>query len=131
MNCGGAGRGNIDNAGVGQGVLKAQSGAALLRGGDVATLALSPASILHGVAFVENHDPVEIGAKPFHDLFDPRDLLATIVRAQRRVGREHYAFRQRDLLALREARERSDQQALHAERRPIALGRLRSACRIC
>ena len=74
------------------------------------------------MAFIEDHHAVEIAAKPFDDLFDARDLLAAIVGAQGGIGGEQDPFGNGDFLALREPRQRRDQQALHAERRPVALG---------
>src|SRR5690606_586196 len=49
------------------------------------------------------------------------NLLTPVIGAQRGIGGEQDAFRQRDRLSLREAREWRDQQAFHAERRPVAL----------
>ena len=63
MNGGGARRRDIDDAGVGQGVLEAQPGAALLRGGLVAALAFAAGGVLHRVAFVENDHAVEIARR--------------------------------------------------------------------
>ena len=85
---GGAGRGDIDDAGVRQGVLEPQARAALLRGGLVAAFALAADGVLHGVALVENDHSVEVGAQPFDDLPDARKLLAALVGAQRGVGRK-------------------------------------------
>ena len=73
------------------------------------------------MALVENDHSVEIGAQPFDDLPDARKLLAALIGAQRSVGRKKDAFRQPDRRALPEARQRRDQQPLHAERRPVAL----------
>ena len=91
-------------------------------GGLVAAFALAAGGVLHGVALVEDDDAVEIGAQPFDDLLDARNLLVARVGAQRGVGREQDAFLQTDRRALAEARQRRDQQPLHAERRPVALG---------
>ena len=66
--------------------------------------------------------PSKSGAQPFDDLLDARNLLVALVGAQRGVGRKKDAFRQPDRRALAEARQRRDQQPLHAERRPVALG---------
>ena len=74
------------------------------------------------MALVEDDDTVEIGAQPFHDLFDPRNLLVARVGSQRGVGGEKDALLQTDRRALAEARQRRDQQPFHAERRPVALG---------
>ena len=83
---GGAGRRDIDDAGVRQGMLEAQARAALLRGGLVAAFALAAGGVLHGVALVEDDHSVEIGAQPFDDLPDARNLLVARVGAQRGVG---------------------------------------------
>ena len=85
---GGAGRRDIDDARVRQRVLKPKPGAALLRGGLVAALSLAAGGVLHGVALVEDDDAVEIGAQPFDDLLDARNLLVARVGAQRGVGGE-------------------------------------------
>ena len=84
----GAGRRDIDDAGVRQRVLKPQAGAALLRGGLVAAFALAAGGVLHGVALVEDDHAVEIGAQPFDDLPDARNLLVARVGAQRGIGRK-------------------------------------------
>src|SRR6202023_3487896 len=73
-------------------------------------------------ALIENDDTIKIGAQPFHDLFDPRNLLVARVGSQRGVGSEKDALLQTDRRSLAEARERRDQQPFHAERRPVALG---------
>ena len=88
MDRGGAGRGDVDDAGVRQGVLEPQPRAALLRGGLVAAFALAADRVLHGVALVENDHSVEVGAQPFDDLPDARKLLAALIGAQRGVGRK-------------------------------------------
>ena len=92
-------RRDIDDAGVGQRMLQAQAGAPLLRRGDITAFALAAAGVLHGMAFVEDDDPVEalcipclgraaprLLAQPFDDLPDARNLLSPIVGAQRGVG---------------------------------------------
>ena len=79
MNRGGAGRRDIDDARVRQRMLKAKPGAALLRRSLVAAFTLAACGILHRVRLVEDNDPVEVGAQPFHDLFDPRNLLVARV----------------------------------------------------
>ena len=122
MNRGGAGRRDIDDARVRQGMLKAKSGTALLRRGLVAAFALAAGRVLHRVALVEDDDTVEIGAQPFHDLLDPRNLLVARVGSQRGVGGEKDALLQTDRRPLSEARQRRHQKPLHAERRPVALG---------
>ncbi len=122
MNCGGSGRRDIDDARVRQGMLKAKPGAALLRRGLVAAVALAACGILHRVALIENDDTIKIGAQPFDDLFDPRNLLVARVGAQRGVGGEKDALLQPDRRPLPEPRERRHQKPFDAERRPVALG---------
>ncbi len=86
MDRGGAGRRDIDDARVWQGVLQAQARTALLRGRNIAPLSFAATGVLHGVALVENDHSVEIGAQPFDDLADARKLLAAVVGPQRSVG---------------------------------------------
>ena len=81
MNGGRAGRRDIDHTGVRQGVLEAKPGATLLRGGDVAAFSLAATGICHRMGLVENDRSIEIGAQPFDDLPDARNLLATVVGA--------------------------------------------------
>ena len=76
-----AGRRDIDDARVRQRVLEAKPRTSLLRGGLVAAFSLAAGGVLHGMAFVENDHPVEIGAQPFDDLPDPRNLLVARVGA--------------------------------------------------
>ena len=75
----GAGRRDIDHAGVGQRVLKPQARTSLLRGGDITAFTFSATGILHGMALVEYNGSIEIGAQPFDDLLDAGKLLAAIV----------------------------------------------------
>ena len=82
----GAGRRDIDHAGIRQGVLEPQARAPLLRGRLVTALALAANRVLHGVALVEDDHSVEVGAQPFDDLPDARKLFAALVGAQRSVG---------------------------------------------
>src|SRR6267143_3019489 len=103
-------------------MLKAKPCTALLRRGLVAAFTLAACGILHRVRLVEDDDTVEVGAQPFHDLFDPRNLLVARVGSQRGVGGEKDALLETDRRALAEARQRRDQQPFHAERRPVALG---------
>ena len=76
-----AGRRDIDDARVRQRVLKAKPRPALLRGGLVAAFALAAGGVLHGMALVEHDHAVEIGAQPFDDLPDARNLLVARVGA--------------------------------------------------
>ena len=85
---GGTGRGYIDDAGVRQRVLQAQACAPLLRGGLIAALAFVASGVLHGMAFVEDDDAVEVGAQPIDDLPDTRNLRVAPVGAQRGIGRK-------------------------------------------
>ena len=103
-------------------MLEPQARAALLRSLLVAALALSPAGVLHGVAFVEDDDAVEIRAEPVDDLLTREAFSPARFGAQRRVGREQNAFGQPDRRSLAKARERRHQEPLLAERRPVALG---------
>src|SRR5260221_10949507 len=103
-------------------MLKAKPRAALLRRGLVAAFALAACGILHRMRLVEDDDTVEIGAQPFHDLFDPRNLLVARVGSQRGVGRKKDALLQTDRRALSEAPQRREQQPVPTERRTIRLG---------
>ncbi len=78
---GGAGGRDIDHAGIRKRVLKAQAGAALLRGGDVTALSLAASGVLHRMRLVEDHHSIEVGAQPFDDLFDPRNPFSAVVGA--------------------------------------------------
>ena len=86
MDGGRAGGGDINDTGVRKRILEAQAGAALLRGGDITAFSLTARGVLHLVRLVENHHSIEVGAQPFNDLFDPRNLLSAVVGAQRGVG---------------------------------------------
>src|SRR6266700_448573 len=86
MNGGGAGRRDVDDARVRQGMLQTKSGTALLRRSLVATFALPAGRVLHRVALVEDNDTVETAAHPLHALLDPRNLLVPGMRSQRGVG---------------------------------------------
>src|SRR5258708_40087870 len=121
MNRGGAGRRDVSDARVRQGMLQPKPGAALLRRGLIATFALAARGVLHRVSLIEDDDTIEIGAQPFYDLFDPRYFLVTCVGAQRGVGGEKDALLQTDRCALPEARERRHQQPFRTKRRPVAL----------
>ena len=73
------------------------------------------------MAFVEEDPPVKIRPEPVDDLVDAGFLGAAFFRPQRRIGGEEDALGERDVAALREARQRRDQQPLLTESRPIAL----------
>ena len=81
MDGGGASRRDIDDAGVGQRVLKPQARTSLLRGGDITAFTFSATGILHGMALVEDNGSIEIGPQPFDDLLDAGNLLAPVVGA--------------------------------------------------
>src|SRR6267142_5247794 len=121
VHCGGAGRGDINHAGIRQGVLEPQASTTLLRGRLVTSLTLAANRVLHGVALVENDHSVEAGAQPFDDLPDARKLLAALIGTLSSVGRKKDTFREPDRRALPKAGERRDQQPLHPERGPVAL----------
>ena len=103
-------------------MLKAQAGAALLRGRLIAAFPPAPGGVLHRVALVEHDHAVEIAAQPIDDLFYARSLFVAGVGAQRGVGGEQDAFRQSDRRSLTKAREWRHQQPFLSERRPVALG---------
>ena len=128
---GGAGRRDIDDAGIRQGVLEPQARAPLLRGRLVAALALAADGVLHGMALVEDDHSVEVGAQPFDDLPDARKLFSALIGAQRSVGGKEDAFREPDRRALPEARKRRDEQPLHPRAPTSRAAHPRSACRTC
>ena len=71
---GGGARGrDVDDARIGQRVLQAQPGPALLRGRLLTALALAAGGIRHGMAFVEHDHSVEVRSQPIDDLLDPRN----------------------------------------------------------
>ena len=76
-----AGRRHVDDAGIGQRVLQAQSRAALLRRRLVAALALAAGGVRHRMAFVEHDDAIEIRSQPVDDLLDPRNSFLARVGA--------------------------------------------------
>ena len=78
---GGAGGRDVDDARIGQRVLQAQAGTALLRGRLVAAFALAAGGIGHGVALVEDDHAVEVRAQPIDDLLDPRNPFLARVGA--------------------------------------------------
>jgi hypothetical protein len=96
----GAGGGNVDDAGLRQGMLEAQSGKALLRGRLLAAGAGASCGIGHGVGFIEQDHAVEIGAEPVEDLLETGVFAAAVGTAQRGVGGEEYALPQLDRLPL-------------------------------
>ena len=76
---GGAGCRDVEDARVGQRVLQAQSGAALLGGRLVAAFGFAAGGIGHGMRFVEHNHAVEIAAQPIHDLLDTGSPVLTRV----------------------------------------------------
>ena len=117
---GGTGCGHVDDARIGERMLEPQPGAALLRRRRIAALAGAARGVLHGVALVEHDHSVEVATQPFDDLLDARKLARAPFAPQRSVGCKQDAFSKPDRCALREARERSDQQPFLPERRPVA-----------
>ncbi len=98
------GRGDVDDARVGKGVLQPQARPAMLRGSDVTALACSPGGIGHGVRLIEDDDAIKVLPDPVEDLGDPGFLDRPFLRAQGRVGGEEYAFGKADRRALSVAR---------------------------
>ena len=72
---GGAGRRDVEHAGIRQRVLQAQARTSLLGWRLVAAFALAAGGVLHGVALVEDDHSVEVGAQPIDDLVHPRNLF--------------------------------------------------------
>ena len=76
----GAGGGHVHHAGVGQGVLQPQTGAALPGRRDIAPCTLGTGRIGHRVGLVEDDDAgkgmaagfIQCACKPLHDLLQPR-----------------------------------------------------------
>src|SRR3546814_8941258 len=83
------GRRDIDDAGIGQGVLEPQTGAALLRERLLAALALTAGGVGHRVRLVEDDHAVEVGAQPVDDLLDAANLLAALDRKSTRLNSSH------------------------------------------
>ena len=102
---GGAGGGDVEDAGVGQRVLQAQTGPSLLRGPGVAARALGPGGVGHGVGLVEDDDAREgvavvftaAAGEPGDDLVEARLLPLPGRRAQRGIGGEEDALRLGDV----------------------------------
>ena len=98
---GGAGGGDVEDAGVGQCVLQAQARPSLLRGPGVAARALGPGGVGHGVRLVEDDDAREgvavvlvlAAGEPGDDLVEARLLPLPGRRAQRGIGGEEDALR--------------------------------------
>ena len=125
---GGAGRRDVGDARVGERALEAKSGPALLRGGNLAAIALRARRVRHRVRLVEDDDAVEGVAvvlvervrEPADDLVEPRGLPLPGRRAQRRVGGEEDPLVERDLGALAELPQGDDVLVAPAERSPVA-----------
>ena len=118
----GAGRRDVDNAGIGQRMLQSQTRSPLLGRRDIAALALTARGIGHGVRLVEHDHAIKIRPQPVDYLVDTRLLAAALLRAQRRIGGEEHAFIEPDIGSLPIARERGHQQPFLTECRPVALG---------
>ena len=88
----GARRGDVDDAGLGERVLQAQPGAALLRGGLVAAFAFLARGVRQGVRLVEQDHAVEIVPEPVEELLEARGFAFAFGGSQRRVGREQDAL---------------------------------------
>ncbi len=119
---GGAGGRDVQHAGVGQGVLQSQPGAALLRRAAIAARPVGSGGVAHGVALVEHHHAVEVGPEPIDDLLYAGRPLVPRLGAQRGIGGEQDALLQPDRRALPEAGQRLHQQALLAQGLPVAPG---------
>ena len=107
---------------IGQRVLQAQPGLALLRRLLLPAFAFVAGGVRHRVRLVEDDDAVVTAAKPVDDLLHAARLLAPRLGAQGRVGREEDAFVERDRHALAEARQRHNVGAVAADRGPVAFG---------
>ena len=127
---GGPGGGDIEDAGIGQGILQTQSGASLLRWGRIAARSLGPGSVGHGVGLVEDDDAA-IGMagvfinpvrEPVHDLFEARRLSLAGGRAQGCIGGEQDPGLLRNFGPLAELAQRDDAGLAAADRRPVAAG---------
>ena len=123
-------RRDIEDAGVGQGVLQAKTGLTLLGGRLVASCRLAAGGVGHRMGFVEHDDAIEVPPKPIDDLLNPARLALALLRADGRVGGEEDPLLEPDWRALPESRERRDQKPLLAERRPVALGILEQFIRL-
>ena len=76
MHRGGAGRRDVEHAGIGQRMLHPQPGTALLGRRLVAAFGLAAAGVLQGVALVEHDDAVEVAAQPIDDVLHPDALVS-------------------------------------------------------
>ena len=128
-NGGGPGSRDIHDAGIGQCVLKPQSGAALLGGCDLSARALGPGGVGHGVGLIEHDDAFEGMARvfihpasePADDLIEPRGSALSGRRAQCRVGGEQdMPALLRDLGALAKLAQGDHVVLAAAERCPVA-----------
>jgi len=126
----GARRRDIEDAGVMQRVLQAQSGLALLRWFLVAAFPFVAGGVRHSMGLVEDDDAIKAcpgpragaAAQPVDDLLNPAGLLAARLGAQGGVGREQDALINRDRRTLAEARQWHEVGAVAADCRPVALG---------
>ena len=69
---------HVDDAGIGERVLQAQSRASLLRWCLVASLAFGAGGVRHRMAFVEHDDAIEIRSQPLDDLLNQRTLCPRV-----------------------------------------------------
>ena len=121
---------DVENAGVGQRVLKPESGPSLGRGLDLPARSLGAGRVGHGVGLVE-HDHALEGVtlvffrsprEPGDDLLEPRGLALAGRRAQRGVGREQDALRERDLRSLAELAQGDHVVLVPPEGSPVPAG---------
>ena len=124
------GGGDIEDTGIGQGVLQTQSGASLLRGGRIASRPLGPGGVGHGVGLVEDDDAA-IGMagvfihpvrEPAHDLFEAGALSLAGGRAQGCIGGEQDPGLLRNIGPLAELAQRDEVGLAAADRGPVAAG---------
>ena len=125
---GSPGGGDIEDTGIGQGVLQTQSGTALLRGGRIAARSLGPGGVGHGVGLVEHDDAAKGMAgvfihpvrEPAHDLFEARALSLAGGRAQGCIGGEQDPGLLRNFGPLAELAQWDDVGFAAADRGPVA-----------
>ena len=103
---------------------------ALLRGRFVAPLAFVARGVGHRVRLVEDDDAVEIASEPVHDLLQPARLAVSLLRAQRRIGREQDALAEEgDRRTPTENGRAARSGGAPGQAPPSRAGRPRSACR--
>ena len=136
---GSPGGGDIEDTGIGQGVLQTQSGASLLRGRRIAARSLGPGGVGHGVGLVEHDDAairmagvlIHAIGEPADDLFEARALCLTGGRAQGCIGGEQDPGLLWNVGPLAELAQWDDVALAAADRGPVAAGVFpcRAACR--